>query len=65
VTVRDYVTDTPYERRARRRLERKQALADVFQSPSELLDDTGLAAEIQAARAARRDRAPAKRKKAA
>jgi hypothetical protein len=55
VTVRDYVTDTAYERRARRRLERKQALADVFQSPSDNLDDSGLAAEIQAVRATKRN----------
>jgi superfamily II DNA or RNA helicase len=56
VTVRDYVTDTPYERRARRRLERKQALADVFQSPSDNLDDSGLAAEIQSVRAEKRNK---------
>jgi hypothetical protein len=51
VTVRDYVTDTPIERKARKRLNTKYALADVFQSPSEMLDDTGLAAEIQRVRA--------------
>lgn len=58
VTVRDYVTDTPIERRARKRLNTKYGLADVFQSPSELLDDTGLAAEIQRVKAAKSDRQP-------
>jgi superfamily II DNA/RNA helicase len=57
VTVRDYTTDTPYEKRARKRLATKYALADVFQSPSELIDDSGLAKEIQAARARRRNSA--------
>lgn len=53
VTIRDYVTDTPIERKARKRLEDKYALSDVFQSPSEMLDDTGLAGEIQRVRAER------------
>jgi superfamily II DNA or RNA helicase len=60
VTVRDYTTKTKYERAARRRLARKYALADVFQSPSDNLDDTGLAAEIQRVRAERRDKAAAR-----
>lgn len=50
VTVRDYVTDTPVERTARKRLEDKYELSDVFQSPSELLDDTGFAGEIEKVR---------------
>jgi hypothetical protein len=58
VTVRDYTTKTKYERTARRRLAKKYALADVFQSPSHNLDDTGLAAEIQRVRAAKGDAGP-------
>jgi SNF2 family DNA or RNA helicase len=58
VTVRDYTTKTKYERTARRRLAKKYALSDVFQSPSHNLDDTGLAAEIQRVRAAKGDKGP-------
>jgi hypothetical protein len=58
VTVRDYTTKTKYEKTARRRLAKKYALSDVFQSPSHNLDDTGLAAEIQRVRAAKGDKAP-------
>lgn len=55
VTVRDYTTRTKYEKTARRRLGKKYALSEAFQSPSHNLDDTGLAAEIQRIRAQKRD----------
>jgi len=42
----DMVSSTPYEARRRKRLETKEALREVFTSPTEMLDDTGLAHEI-------------------
>ncbi|HEY0074974.1 MAG TPA: helicase-related protein [Abditibacteriaceae bacterium] len=40
------MTDTPYERSRRKRLERKAALRETLTTPAELIDDTGLALKI-------------------
>lgn len=46
----DFVSDTPYERTARRRLAKKDELREIFTAPTEGIDDTGLAHEIWSAR---------------
>lgn len=46
VTIHQLVTDCPYEVRARKRLENKAGLRDVWTEDVERLDDTGLAARI-------------------
>jgi len=56
--VHDLVTDTALDRRARKRLEHKYALGDIFQSKTEGLDDTGLAHYIAQHRATRKRRPP-------
>ncbi|RYX84204.1 hypothetical protein EON83_10940 [bacterium] len=40
------MTDSGYERNRRKRLEKKKAMRDALTSPSELIDDSGLAARI-------------------
>jgi len=52
----DLATDTPFEARAQRRIDRKYALRETLTDPAADLDDTGLAAVFKAARrdAARR-----------
>jgi len=52
VTIHDLVSDTQFEARQRKRLKTKYAMGDIFQSPTEALDDTGLAHFIASARAA-------------
>ncbi|MHB1418282.1 MAG: helicase-related protein [Bacillota bacterium] len=51
VEIYDAVSNTAHEDRKRKRLKSKYALADVFQSPTEMLDDTGLAHFINKQRA--------------
>ena len=61
VDVHDLVTDTKLEERARKRLETKYALGDIFQSSTEGLDDAGLAhyiAQHRAKKPKRPDRVP-------
>lgn len=50
VEIHHLVTDTDYDRRARKRLTTKGALQQVFESDWSNLDDTGLAKEITEAR---------------
>lgn len=59
VVVRDYTTKTTFEKRARRRLSKKYGLSSIFQSPSQHLDDEGLASEIQRIQALKEDAKPA------
>ncbi len=49
VDVHDWHTDHEFETRARRRLQRKQALGDVFETPLGALDEHGIAAHYQQA----------------
>lgn len=51
VDIYDLVSNTAHETARRERLHRKYALGDIFQSPLESLDDTGLSHFIAAARA--------------
>ena len=51
VLVHDLVADAEFDRRARRRLERKYELRDLMTTPAELIDDSGAAARIEKARA--------------
>lgn len=53
ITVHNLMADHPLEQRARQRLGRKYELGSIFQSPTEALDDTGLAHAITQARARR------------
>ena len=46
VFVHDLVTDCDYEKRNRRRLERKSRLRELMTSSSEMLDDSGLMGRI-------------------
>lgn len=46
ITATDWTTNTPYEHNRRRRLTKKDALREVFTSPTEMLDDTDLAYDI-------------------
>ena len=46
VNVYDLYTDTGLEREDRRRLLHKRELGEIFQSPTHLIDDSGMAAEI-------------------
>mgnify|MGYP001559157058 FL=1 len=46
ISATDWTTNTPYEANRRRRLKTKNALREVFTSPTEQLDDTGLAYEL-------------------
>lgn len=48
VDVHDLVGDCGFDRRNRKRLERKAALRELMTSPSELVDDSGLSARLQA-----------------
>lgn len=49
VDIHHLITDTPFDGKAKRRLERKAVRSHVFQDPSHDLDDTGLAAHVNAA----------------
>lgn len=49
VDIHEMITDTPFDGTAQRRLERKAITSHVFQDPSHNLDDTGLAAHVNAA----------------
>lgn len=49
VEIHHLITDTPFDGKARRRLERKAVRSHVFQDPSDGLDDTGLAAHVNKA----------------
>lgn len=49
VDVHQLLTDTPFDGKAARRLETKSETSHVFQDSSHSLDDTGMAAQIQAA----------------
>ena len=46
VTVHTPLLDVPEDKIALARLERKSGISDIFESPTELLDDSGLAGEI-------------------
>jgi hypothetical protein len=52
----DAVSRTPYERKRRQRVKTKAALREVFTSPTEMMDDTGLAHEIWTTRQAQLQR---------
>ncbi len=52
----DLVSNTPHEAARRKRLARKNVLREVFTSPTEMTDDTGLAHEIWKARQAQLQR---------
>lgn len=47
VEVHDWVTDSEYDQRAQRRLRQKELLAEVWQDPVDMLDQTGIAGEYQ------------------
>jgi hypothetical protein len=49
VDIHELITDTPFDGAAQRRLARKAITSHVFQDPSHNLDDTGLAAHVNAA----------------
>lgn len=49
VDIHHLITDTPFDGKAQRRLERKAVRSHVFQDPSHGLDDTGLAAHVNEA----------------
>jgi SNF2 family DNA or RNA helicase len=55
VDLIDLVTDTPFEQRARQRMNQKYDLRNVFTDPGEGLDDTGLAGYISRARHRRQE----------
>jgi superfamily II DNA/RNA helicase len=48
VSVHDLVADCGFDRRNRKRLERKAALRELMTTPAELVDDTGLCHRIEA-----------------
>ena len=50
IEVAVLASNTPYERARRKRLATKSELREIFTSPTEMLDDTGLAHEIWVAR---------------
>jgi hypothetical protein len=49
VDLHELITDTPFDGAAQRRLARKAHTSHVFQDPSHTVDDTGLAAHVNAA----------------
>jgi helicase-like protein/SNF2 domain-containing protein len=51
VSVHDLVADSPFDLKARQRLENKSKLRELTTTPTEKIDDDGLAYRIEAARA--------------
>lgn len=49
VDVHDWHTDTEFERNARRRLQSKEGLASVFETPLRSMDESGIATRYQRA----------------
>jgi hypothetical protein len=50
VFVHNAIADTPIDHKARQRVLDKFSLSEIFQEPTELLDDTGLAQQVRTSR---------------
>lgn len=53
VEIVNLLADHPFDRKARERVQRKEVLANIFQSPEGYLDDSGIAERLAAIRARR------------